>query len=88
MQARWLSRLARHLELPPEAFGVTRVVLVGRDRVEIENHRGLLAFSTREVVVRADAGRVRIDGEGLILQLLWPDRLRVVGRIASVQLQG
>lgn len=87
MQARWLARLARHLELPAEAFGVTRLVVVGQDRVEVENHRGLVAFSSREVVLRTDAGRVRVDGENLTLDLLWPDRLRVVGRIEAIRLQ-
>lgn len=87
MRALWAARLARHLELPEEAFGITRLVVVGRDRVEVENHRGLIAFSPREVVLRTRTGRVLVGGENLSLDMLWPDRLRVAGRIETIRIQ-
>ena len=87
MPGGWVARVARQLELPAEAFGVTRLV-VGRDRIDVENHRGLVAFSPQEVVFRMDAGTAAVAGEALALELLGPDRLRVVGRIRRVTLEG
>ena len=88
MRGTWLARSARYLELPVEAFGAARLIVVGRESLEIENHRGLLAFSPTEVVVRSEQGRITVTGRGLTLDLLWPDRLRVTGVIEAVQLQG
>ena len=75
MPGGWVARVARHLELPAEAFGVTRLV-VGRDRIDVENHRGRVAFSPQEVVFRMDAGTAAVAGEAL--------RLRTYRRIAAL----
>lgn len=87
MRRGWPERAARQLDLPVEAFGAARLTVGGRDRVFIENHRGLVAFSPQEVVVRTDFGRVAVAGRGLVLESLWPDRVSVAGRIDTIRFQ-
>ncbi|WP_324667754.1 YabP/YqfC family sporulation protein [Geochorda subterranea] len=82
----WLAGAARALDLPPEAFGETRIEMVGRRRLLIENHRGLLAFSSREVVVDTPNGRVAVAGRGFVIEAIRPDRLRIAGLIEEVRL--
>ena len=82
----WLSRAVGMLELPAEAFGETRVELVGRRQVVIDNHRGLVAFSPQEVVVSTPAGRLVVTGQGFVIDAIRPDRLRIAGRIEEVRL--
>lgn len=82
----WLSRAVSMLELPAEAFGETRLQLVGRRQMVIENHRGLVAFSPREVVVSTPTGRLVVAGQGFVIEAIRPDRLRIAGRIEEVRL--
>lgn len=82
----WLSRAVGMLELPAEAFGETRLELVGRRHLVIENHRGLLAFSPQEVVVSTPTGRLVVTGRGFVIEAIRPDRLRIAGLIEEVRL--
>ena len=82
----WLSRAVRMLELPAEAFGETRLELVGRRQLVIENHRGLLAFSPQDVVVDTPGGRLVVTGRGFVIEAIRPDRLRIAGLIEEVRL--
>lgn len=83
---RWLARTAAALDLPAEAFGETRIEMVGRRRLLIENHRGLLAFSSREVLVETPAGRLAVTGRGFVIEAIRPNRLRIAGIIEEVRL--
>lgn len=82
----WAGRAIRFLELPAEAFGETKVQMVGRRQLTIENHRGLVAFSPHEVVVSTPTGRLVVTGQGFVIEGVRPDRLRIAGRIEEVRL--
>jgi len=64
------------------------VELAGQNRVLIENHQGVLAYSTKEIQIKVCYGCISIRGEAL--QLLEMSRIQLVicGRIDSVQIFG
>ena len=86
------KRLARaglevmdRLDLPGElAAGVGRMELVGNRQFYMEQHRGVLRYST-EVIAAADM-TVRITGRELQLLAMTDRELRISGTITAIEL--
>lgn len=86
--ATFLERLAERLDLPAEAVaGVPRVTVTGRERVLVENHKGLLSYTDTEVEVNGRAVRVRIRGDGLLLRAMDREMLLVTGTIFGIDVE-
>ncbi len=86
--AELLERLARRLDLPAEVVaGVPLVTVTGKERVLVENHRGLLGYSDTEVCAACKGGAVRVRGEGLLLRAMDHEMLLVTGTILSVEME-
>lgn len=78
---------AHRFDLPDHAAaGLPRVTLTGRKRVCVENHRGLLAYSTERVEIGGGRVRVCITGVDLYLRVMQKDAVVVTGEIHSVEL--
>ena len=77
--------IVKRLELAPEAAGCLRVTLIDNTHAYIENHRGVLEYNTRRVVVRAQDVNVTISGEALTLERFGREDVSVRGSIAQVQ---
>ncbi len=77
--------IVKRLELAPEAAGCLRVTLIDNTHAYIENHRGVLEYTTRRVVVRAQDVNVTIGGEALTLERFGREDVAVRGSIMQVQ---
>ena len=76
--------IVKRLELAPEAAGCLRVTLIDNTHAYIENHRGVLEYNTRRVVVRAKDVSVTISGEALTLDRFGREDVAVRGSIMQV----
>ncbi len=80
---------ARIAGLPEEVlFGVPKVVLVGRERMLIENHKGIVEYGGERVRVRTDCGLLMVEGSELVLDHLGQSDLLVQGKIARLEYAG
>ena len=66
----------------------TLVELVGRNRLLVERHRGILGYSREEILVGTDYGLLRIEGEDLQLRCMSRDQLFLSGTVRSLTAQG
>lgn len=72
--------------LPPEATrGALRVVLLGREGVLIEQHRGMIDYTDSRLVVRLANGYLKIGGEGLHISEYSEGDLSVRGKINTLE---
>lgn len=71
------------LELPAEAEGLVRVQLFGRERMSVENHKGVYEYRTELVRLQTGDGMLRVEGEGLSLQELQSERICISGTITG-----
>ena len=67
--------------------GVPRVVLVGRESVLVEQHRGLVSCETERISLLTECGLLTITGNGLSLRRYSEDEAFVGGKIEGVVLQ-
>lgn len=64
------------------------VEIAGQNRVLIENHQGVLAYSREEIGIRVSYGKIIIMGSDLQLMQISFEQLVVKGHIDSLQLLG
>lgn len=64
------------------------VELAGQNRILIENHQGVLAYSKEEIAIKVSYGRIVIAGSDLNLMQMSCEQLVVKGHIDSLHLYG
>ena len=82
-----LERTAQLFDIPGQTVGLPRVELTGRHELRMENHRGILAYDTQEIVVGAGKMMVRVRGRELTLGAMSARELLITGTIVSVELE-
>lgn len=79
--------LAHFLELPKElVMGLPRITILGDIQVVVENHRGIIEYTTELVRIGTSIGELRLTGAGLALRTILPEEIAIDGKIRSVEL--
>lgn len=74
------------LEIPTDIImDLPKIVLVGDLQLFIENHRGIVEYTTESVRINVGDYEVAVSGEDLLLRNILPDEICLEGRIKSVQ---
>ncbi|HEY8416856.1 MAG TPA: sporulation protein YqfC [Limnochordales bacterium] len=83
-----VERLVRALDLPQDiVFNLPKTTLIGDVQLLVENHRGLIAYTPREIRIRTARGELVVAGSRLRIGSILPQELVVDGRILQVQLR-
>ncbi len=81
-----LEKASEIFDIPGEAAaGLPRVTITGTIKAHIENHRGLLEYSTEHIAVNAGRTVIKINGKGLELAAMSDMELVITGTIISVE---
>lgn len=80
------KKLSDLLEIPDEVMlDLPRIVILGNLRVYVENHRGIMEYTSETVRVKVVEGEVEIHGEGLHLRNVLPEEIVVEGAIKGIR---
>jgi len=83
---KWTARL---LDLPGDVtLGLPRVTLIGRMWLLVENHTGVLHFSSRRLRLSTSIGELEIDGRGLVIRMIGAAEVIIEGEIDGFRFQG
>ena len=69
-----------HLNLP-------RITMIGDIHVYIENHRGIIRFTSDEVILKVSNGQLRIKGSELVIKMLLTTEILVEGKINDLEME-
>ena len=79
--------LAHFLELTKElVMGLPRITVLGDIQMIVENHRGIIEYTTERVRIGTGIGELRVTGSGLTLRTIFPEEIAVDGKIRSIDL--
>ncbi|MEG3071281.1 MAG: sporulation protein YqfC [Peptococcaceae bacterium] len=79
------KQFADFLELPGDVIlDLPKITLFGDLKLYIENHRGIIEYSTSGVRIGVREGEVIVAGEGLLLRNVLPDEICVEGKITAL----
>ncbi|HEY4552520.1 MAG TPA: sporulation protein YqfC [Bacillaceae bacterium] len=89
MAKKWTHQLRRwmtnKMELPADVLmDLPRVTMVGQIHIYIENHRGLLAFTDRELRLLLKQGQLLIKGKSFVIKTILPEEILLEGKIEEV----
>lgn len=83
----FLERTAEVFDLPADALaGLPKLELVGDRELWVENHRGILSYGDREILISGGAFLIRVAGEELELRAMTGVELLITGRVAQIDL--
>lgn len=68
--------------------GVPLIEIYDQRRVLIENHRGIVGYGTKEILIKARFGLICICGDDLKLVKMSREKLVITGKICGVTLRG
>ena len=72
-------------DLPAEVMlDLPLVSLIGLERMQIENHRGIIEYTATRIRVNTTAGVIRIEGEGLLVHDIGTDAICIDGTIRTI----
>ena len=76
------------LDLPQDvAYDLPRLIMIGDCQLYIENHRGVIHFSSEQLQLKLSRGELEVTGSDLIIRTIWTEEVFVEGKITSVKLK-
>ena len=81
-----LGDAAELFDLPVDLVaGMAHVEVMGNRQFYMENHRGILSYSSEEIAVGGEGLILRVFGKGLELTSMSGEALRIRGEISRVE---
>jgi len=89
MAKKWGQRvrnwMANKMELPQDVMmDLPRITMIGQIHIYIENHRGLLAFTDKELRLLLKQGQLLIKGKTFVIKTILPEEILLEGKIDQV----
>ncbi|SFA54094.1 sporulation protein YqfC [Anoxybacillus pushchinoensis] len=77
--------LTNQMELPADVIvDLPRITMIGHIHIYIENHRGLLLFTDRELRLLLKNGQLLVKGESFSIKTILPEEILLEGKISQV----
>lgn len=78
--------IADVLELPQDILlDLPKITLVGNLQLYVENHKGILEYSTTRIRIFTKSGILRIVGKNLLLKSIVVEEIIIVGEISGFE---
>ncbi len=89
MAKNWAGRvrnwMAKKMDLPQDVMmDLPRITMIGQIHVYIENHRGLLVFTDKELRLLLKQGQLLIKGKSFVIKTILPEEILLEGKIDQV----
>lgn len=79
---KWMTA---NMELPQDVMmDLPRITMIGQIHIYIENHRGLIAFSDKELRLLLKQGQLLIKGKSFVIKTILPEEILLEGKIDQV----
>ena len=77
--------LTKNMELPQDVMmDLPRITMIGHIHIYIENHRGLITFSDKELRLLLKQGQLLIKGKAFVIKAILPEEILLEGKIDQV----
>lgn len=78
---------AELLDMPHDVvFDLPRLTMIGDRQLYIENHRGVVHFSSERLRLALSKGQLEVTGSSLVIRTIWTEEVFVEGQISNIQL--
>ncbi len=72
----------RLLDLPEDVvFDLPRITMIGNMQCYIENHEGIIQFTSNKLLLKIPNGRIEVTGEDLVIRTILSEEMMLEGTI-------
>ncbi|MBZ4653761.1 MAG: sporulation protein YqfC [Bacillota bacterium] len=80
------QKIAHYLDIPKEIIlDLPKITLIGDIQLYIENHRGIIEYTSEKIRIAIAIGELEIGGEKLVIRNITREEMYLDGHIKSVQ---
>ena len=80
------QKIAHYLDIPQEIIlDLPKITLIGDIQLYIENHRGIIEYTSERVRISVALGELEISGEKLIIRNITREEIYLDGHIKSIK---
>jgi sporulation protein YqfC len=77
--------MTKNMELPQDVMmDLPRITMIGHIHIYIENHRGLITFTDKELRLLLKQGQLLIKGKAFVIKAIMPEEILLEGKIDQV----
>ncbi|MDQ6599701.1 MULTISPECIES: sporulation protein YqfC [Bacillus] len=77
--------MTKNMDLPQDVMmDLPRITMIGQIHIYIENHKGLLTFTDKELRLLLKQGQLLIKGKSFVIKTILPEEILLEGRIDQV----
>ncbi|WP_416149317.1 sporulation protein YqfC [Salipaludibacillus sp. HK11] len=82
----WIKRwMVDHMDLPEDVvMDLPRLTMIGQVHLYIENHKGVVRFTNKELRLALNEGQLVITGEQFVIKTILPEEMLLEGRIHHI----
>lgn len=78
---------AELLDMPQDVvYDLPRLTMIGDRQLYIENHRGVVRFSSEVLRLALSKGQLEVRGSGLVIRTIWSEEVFIEGMISGIEL--
>lgn len=77
--------LIEKLDLPKDVvLDVPKIIVIGKEEITIENHKGILTFNKNEIRINSKLGAISIKGDNFEILYIATSTITISGKFASI----
>lgn len=81
-----MVRLAKALDLPDDiVFDLPRIIMLGNQQLLVENHRGIIEYTSSCIRINLSQGCLCVRGEKLTLGHLQKEQILIEGSVEELK---
>lgn len=86
--AKFKSAFVSILEIPADiALNLPRITMIGNLQLLVENHKGIVEYTSTRIRVAVARGCINIEGANLVLKNIHLDEIMINGEIKQIQVE-
>lgn len=81
------TRISDSLELPKEVtLNIPILKVTGKNDIYIENHRGIIEYSSEILRINSEIGIIKIIGKNLYIKEINKEEIFIVGEVSIIEI--
>lgn len=79
--------LSDALELPLDvALDMPKITIIGDLKVDIQNHKGIIEYTSNLIRINSKIGIIKISGESLEIKNILSEEININGKVKNVEI--
>lgn len=81
-------KIAEKFEIPIEVVeDISKISIIGDEEITIENHKGILSFTDREIIINTSLGKIMVKGINFEISYLSQSTITIKGSFSSFKVE-